>query len=149
MEAKGLSVNLRKTKIMVSGVDLRTLKDSGEYPCSVSRKGVGSNSVYCTRSLHWIPKKCSGVFGRLKLNPDYCSRCKGTALTTDRRPYNEWLLVQDKKLDVVDSFCYLGDRIGTGSGCDFSVIMRVRSAWGNIGFLPILTSRTLSYTTRG
>ena len=47
MEAKGLRVNMGKTKIMVSGVNLRTLKDSGEYPCSVCRKGVGSNSIYC------------------------------------------------------------------------------------------------------
>ena len=47
MEAKGLRVNIGKTKIMVSGVNLQTLKDSGEYPCSVCRKGVGSNSIYC------------------------------------------------------------------------------------------------------
>ena len=45
MEAKGLRV-MGKTKIMVSGVNLQTLKDSGEYPCSVCRKGVGSNSIY-------------------------------------------------------------------------------------------------------
>ena len=45
--------------------------------------------------------------------------------TIDRRPYNEWLFEQDKKLDVVDSFCYLGDTISAGVGCDLSVIMRV------------------------
>ena len=38
MEAKGLRVNMGKTKIMVSGVNLQTLKDSAEYPCSVCRK---------------------------------------------------------------------------------------------------------------
>ena len=38
--------------------------------------------------------------------------------------------MQDKKLDVVDSFCYLGDTIGAGGGCDLSVITRIRSAWG-------------------
>ena len=47
------------------------------------------------------------------------------ARTIDRRPYNEWLCEQDKKLDVVDSFCYLGDTIIAGVGCDLSVIMRV------------------------
>ena len=51
MEAKGLRVNMGKTKIMVSGVNLQTLKDSGEYPCSVCRKGVGSNSIYCAGCL--------------------------------------------------------------------------------------------------
>ena len=70
MEAKGLRDNMGKTKIMVSRVNLQTLKDSGKYPCSVCRNGVGSNSN----------KKYSGVIGSLKSNPDCrCSRCKGTA----------------------------------------------------------------------
>ena len=151
MEAKGLRVNMGKTKIMVSGVNLQTLKDSGEYPCSVCRKGVGSNSIYCAGCSHWVHKKCSGVNGSLKSNPDYrCSRCKGTARPIDGRPHNEWLLMQDKKLDVVDSFCYLGDTIGAGGGCDLSVITRIRSAWCKfLELLPILTSRALSYITRG
>ena len=45
MEAKGLRVKLGKTKIVVSGDNLQTLKDSGKYPCSVCRKGVGSKST--------------------------------------------------------------------------------------------------------
>ena len=122
---------MRNTKIMVSRVDLQTLNDSGKYPCSVCRKGDGNNSIYCTRCLNWVHKKCSGVIGKLKLNPDYCcSKCKGNAHTTDGRPYNECLFIQDKKLDVIDSFFYLGDMIGAGGGCDLSVVMRVRSAWG-------------------
>ena len=53
-------------------------------------------------------------------------------------------------LDVVDSFCYLGDTIGAGGGCDLSVITRIRTAWGKFReLLPILTSRALSYITRG
>ena len=150
MEAKGLRVNMEKTKIMVSGFNLQTLKHSGKYLCSVGRKGVGSNSIYCAVCSHWVHKKCSGVISSLKSNPDYrCSRCKGTARPIDGRPHNEWLLVQDKKLDVVDSFCYLGDTIGAGGGCDFSVITRIRSAWGKFRELsPILTSRALSYITR-
>ena len=92
----------------------------------VCRKGVGSNSIYCAGCSHWVHNKCSGVTGSLKSNPDYrCSRCKGTARPIDGRPHNEWLLMQDKKLDVVDSFCYLGDTIGAGSGCDLSVITRI------------------------
>ena len=77
------------------------MKDSGEYPCSVCRKGVGSNSIYCAGCSHWVHKKCSGVTGSLKSNPDYrCSRCKGTARPIDGRPHNEWLLMQDKKLGI-------------------------------------------------
>ena len=96
---------MRKTKIMISGVDLQTLKDSGKYPCSVCRKSVGSYSIYCDKCVDWAHKKCSGIIGRLKPNPnDRCNRCKGTARTIDRRPYNEWLYEQDKKLDLIDSF---------------------------------------------
>ena len=55
-----------------------------------------------------------------------------------------------KKMDVVDSFCYLGDTIGAGGGCDLSFIRRIRSAWGKFReLLSILTSHALSYITRG
>ena len=50
--------------------------------------------------------------------------------------------MQDKKLDVVDSFCYLGDTIGAGGGCDLSVITRIRSAWGK--FLGTLANINLT-----
>ena len=151
LERGNYRVNMGKTKIMVSGVNLQMLKDSGKYPCSVCRKGVGSNSIYCAGCSHWVHKKCSGVIGSLKLNPDYrCGRCKGTARPIDGRPHNEWLIVQDKKLDVVDSFCYLGDTIGAGGACDLSVITRIRSEWGKFReLLPILTSRALTYITSG
>ena len=141
LEAKDVRVNMRKTKIMISGVELQTLRDSGKYPCSVCRKGVGSNSIYCSGCLHWVHKKCSGIIGKLKPNPDYrCNRCKSTVRTIDGRPYNEWLFEQEKKLDAVDSFCYLGDTISAGGDCDLSVIIRVRSAWGKFQeLLPILT----------
>ena len=141
---------MRKTKIMISGVDLQTLKDSGKYPCNIFRKAVGSNTIYWTGCLHWVHKKCSCVIGRLKPNPDYrCKRCNGTGRTIDGRPYNKRLFKQDKNLDVVDSFCYLGDTIGAGGGCGLSIITRVRSAWGKFWeLLPILTSHALSCTTR-
>ena len=133
MEAKGLRVNMGKTKIMVSGVNLQTLKDSGEYPCSVCRKGVGSNSIYCAGCSHWVHKKCSGVTGSLKSNPDYrCSRCKGSARPIDGRPHNEWLLMQDKKLDVVDSFCYLGDTIGAGGWLRFECYYKNSICMGQV-----------------
>ena len=46
LEAKGLRVNISTTKIVVIGVNLLKMKDSGKYPCS-----VGSNSIYCTGYL--------------------------------------------------------------------------------------------------
>ena len=44
---KGLQVNMGKTKIMVSGMNLDLLKKSGKNPCGVCHKGVGSNAIFC------------------------------------------------------------------------------------------------------
>ena len=40
MEKKGLRVNMGKTKIMESGINLDVLKKSGKYPCGVCQSGV-------------------------------------------------------------------------------------------------------------
>ena len=149
MEAKGLRVNMGKTKIMVSGVNLQTLKDSGKYPCSVCRKGVGSNSIYCDGCSHWVHKKCSGVIGSRTLIT-VVADAKVLLVQLMGDLIMNGSLCKIKKLDVVDSFCYLGDTIGAGGGCDLSVITRIRTAWGKFReLLPILTSRALSYITRG
>ena len=47
LETKGLRINMGKTKIMISGPDLNNLVDSGKFPCSICRSGVGSNSIFC------------------------------------------------------------------------------------------------------
>ena len=88
MEAKGLRVNVKKTKIMVSGNNLNTLKDSGKDPCAVCRSGVGANSIQCNGCSLWVHKKCSGVQGSLSNVTNFeCSRCLGTARPIDARPY--------------------------------------------------------------
>ena len=48
MEKKGLHVNMGKTKIMESGINLDVLKKSGKYTCGVCQSGVGSsNAIFC------------------------------------------------------------------------------------------------------
>ena len=60
------------------------------------------------------------------------------------------VICEIKKLDFVDSLCYLGDTTDAGGSCELSVIMRVQSVWGKfLQLLPILTSFALLYTTRG
>ena len=62
----GLCVNMGKTKIMESSINLDVLKKSGEYPCGVCLTGVGStNAILCDGCEHWVHKKCSGIKGRL------------------------------------------------------------------------------------
>ena len=77
MEAKGLRVNMDKTKFMVSGVDLDVLHDSSKFTCAVCRAGVGTSSIQCVGCKHWVHKKCSGLKTLVK-DPTYqCPRCRG------------------------------------------------------------------------
>ena len=110
MEKKGLRVIAGKTKIMTCGMGLDLLQSSGEFPCAVCRTGVGSNSIFCNGCKHWVHKKCSGL-KHMKKDPDYrCTRCQGTARPLDGRPQKE-VQVGPDKLEVVASFCYLGDML--------------------------------------
>ena len=46
--SKGLKMNLKKTKVMVSRRDLGVVEKSGKWPCSICGKGVGRNSIQCS-----------------------------------------------------------------------------------------------------
>ena len=120
MEKKGLRVNAGKTKVMICGTGLDLLQSSGKYTCAVCRTGVGNNSIYCNGCKLWVHKKCSGL-QRLTPNPDHrFARCMGNASPIDRRPQNE-VQVGPDKLEVVASFCNLGDMLSVGGGCEIAV----------------------------
>ena len=73
----------------------------------------------------------------------------GNARPIDGRPQNE-VQVGPDKLEVVASFCYLGDMLSAGGGCEMAVTTRVKTAWRKFReLLPVLTSRHLSYKTHG
>ena len=73
----------------------------------------------------------------------------GNAPPIDGRPQSEDQVGPDK-LEVVASFCYLGDMLSAGGGCEKAVTTRVKTAWKKFReLLPVLTSRHLSYKTRG
>ena len=152
MEAKGLRVNVGKTKFMTSGPDLNPLYKSGKNPCGVCLKGVGSNSIFCEGCKQWVHwTKCSEQPGkRAKAVPGFrCSRCLGTArsihVQTDERIY-----ANGEPLESVDTFCYLGDTISAGGGCESAAITRARTAWGKYRDLqPILSSKNVALRTKG
>ena len=148
MEKKGLRVNAGKTKIMICGTGLDLLQSSGEFPCAVCRTGVGSNSIFCSGCKHWVHKKCSGL--KLKKDPDYrCTWCQGTARPLDGRPLKE-VQVGPDKLEVVASFCYLGDLLSAAGGCELSPTTRVKTTWKKFkDLLPVPFSCHLSFKTRG
>ena len=146
---KKLRVNAGKTKIMICGKGLDLLQSSGEFSCAVCRSGVGSNSIICNCCKHWVHKKCSGL-KRLKKDPDYrCTRCQGTARPLDGRPQKE-VQVGPDKLEVLASFCYLGDMLSAAGGCELSITTSVKTAWKKFkDLLPVLSSGHLSFKTRG
>ena len=149
MEKKGLRVNAGKTKVMICGTGLNLLQSSGEYPCAVCHTKVGNNSIFCNGCTLQVHKKCSGL-QPLTPNPDYrCARCLRNAHTIDGRPQSE-VQVGPDKLEVVASFCYLGDMLSACGGCEITVTTRVKTAWKKFReLLPVLTSRHLSYKTHG
>ena len=89
------------------------VQTSFHAPC---RTGVDSNSIFCNGCKHWVHKKCS----RLKcLTKDLDYRCTWsrelhTSLTADHRAKS----VGPDKLEVVASFCYLGDMLTAAGGCE-------------------------------
>ena len=121
------------------GTGLDLLQSSGQYPCAVCLTGVGNNSINCSGCKLWVHKKCSGL-QRLTPNPGYrCALCMGNARHINGRPQNEVQAGPDK-LEVVASFCYLGDMLPAG----------VKTAWKKFReLLSVLTSHHLSYKTRG
>ena len=150
MEKKGLRVNMGKTKIMVSGMDLDLLKKSGKDPCCVCQKGVGSNAIFCGGCLCWIHKKCSGIKGPLRPDPDFrCARCLGKAWPIDGRTVKE-VKADDKKLEAIPAFCYLGDMLFAGGGWELAAVTSCKCAWGKFRqLLPLLTNRNVPLVTRG
>ena len=73
----------------------------------------------------------------------------GNARPIDSRPQSE-VQVGPDKLEVVASFCYLGEMLSAGGGCEMAVTTHVKTAWKKFReLLPVLTSRHLSYKTRG
>ena len=94
-------------------------------------------------------KKCSGL-KRLTEDPDYrCTRCQGTACPLEGRPQRE-VQVGSDKLEVVASFCYLGDMLSAAGGCELSTTTCVKTAWKKFKELkPVLSSRHLCFKTRG
>ena len=74
---------------------------------------------------------------------------QGTACPLDGSPQRE-VQVGPEKLEVVASFCYLGDMLSTAGGCELSTTTRVKTTWKKFkDLLPVLSSRHLSFKTRG
>ena len=112
----------------------------------VSRTGVGKTASTAMAANFGCIRNAEG----LTPNPDYrCAQCMGNASPFDGRPQSE-VPVRPDKLEMVASFCYLGDMLSAGGDCEITVTTRVKTARKKFReLLPVLTSRHHSYKTRG
>ena len=152
LESKGLRVNVSKTKVMCCSCNVAgPNKKPGDYPCGVCDENVGRNSILCSVCTKWVHKRCSGISGKLVENPTYsCPRCTGNC--PERLPdmLISHLVCGDSKLEVVPTFCYLGDTCGQTGGCIDAINARIHSSWKAFrSLLPILTSRSIAPKVRG
>ena len=98
----------------------------------------------------WVHKTCSGISKRLVEDPNHiCPRCKGESRSIDGRTVTE-VDADGAMLDVEVSYCYLGDILCSGGGCESAIVARCCVAWGKLRkLLSVLTSRHLSPRIRG
>ena len=96
-----------------------------KYPCFVCGKGVGRNSVQCTKCQHWVHKRCSGVHGSLTKEKDFtCRKCIPGVLFQDE---DEMINLDGDNTEVMDRFSYL-DVLTTEGGAQEAVTSRIRTA---------------------
>jgi len=151
MEAKGLRVNVGKTKVMHCVERSGQVEKSGKWPCAVCLRGVAANSIMCGSCKQWVHKRCSGVTGAFKLGVGgfVCVACVDR---TSRQSLQCVVpcLKDDSKYELVNRFRYLGDMVGAGGGAEEASRARVRSAWCKFRELaPFLTKRGASLTLKG
>ena len=119
------------------------------WPCGVCSKGVGSNSLQCTRCQKWVHKKCSGIKGsKSKVAKSFiCSDCLNLVTSAGRTSVD---IGASAKLELVDKFCYLSDILSVDGDADAAVEARIRIGWNKFRQLvPLLTYKDVSLIMRG
>ena len=84
----------------------------------------------------------------MRRDPDFsCAGCLGKARPIDGRLVKEVLV---EKVEAVPEFCYLGDMLSAGGGCELAAVTHCKSAEGKFRqLLPLHTNRKLPCLTRG
>ena len=73
----------------------------------------------------------NGIKERFYAIPSFlkCSRCLGLAWAKDGRPVDN-VFCGNRKINVIESFLYLGNGISPSDGYEVNNTARVHSAWG-------------------
>ena len=153
-----MRVNMNKTKVMISGERQMVRQKAARWPCGVCSKGVGSNSLQCTRCQKWVHKKCSGIKGSLsKVAKSFiCRGCLNPVTSAVRTSVD---IGASAKLELVDKFLLPGDMLSVDGDADAAVEARIRIGWNKfrqlvpltnkISSKPLLTNKDVSLIMRG
>ena len=113
---------------------------------------VLAETLSCAHSVCCGSIRSAALVIKIKLvaDPNYiCPRCKDESWPIDGRIMTE-VDVDGTMLDVEATFCYLGDMLCSGGGCDSAITARCCVTWGKFRkLLPVLTTRHLSPRIRG
>ena len=112
-------------------------------PIKMNNNGIARTlkMLGTSKGDYWIKQWFSSIASLFKMG----TSLKGKNFLPEGT--NSFLYVQ---FLIVASFCYLGDMLSAGGGCEMAVTTRVKTAWKKFReLLPVLTSHHLSYKTRG
>ena len=122
--------------------------DPVKWPCSICRKSVGINLIFCQSCNHWVYKRCSKIKGRLKADPSFqCNACTNKIMAISQDDTK--LVIGNDMFEEVDSFHYLDDSIGQSGSCFEATADRMRTARNNFrSLLPVLRKSSISLEVR-
>ena len=102
LSAKGLKVNTKETKIMISKPGAGPVQKTGKY----RSKGVESTSIQCTKCKQWVHARCSCVKGKLAEVKDFvCNSCSSPPLDTCEEEEN--IVIGNSSMRMSSSFVTL------------------------------------------
>ena len=107
-----MTVNMNKTKVMISGEWQQVMQKAVRWPCGVCGRGIGNKSIQCTSFQKWVHTNC-GIKGSMcKVMKTFVCRCCMNPVTGKECTSVD--IDVNANLELVDKFCYLGDSMVCG-----------------------------------
>ena len=120
-----MRVNLNKTKMMVSGLKEKVTTSKIDL-CGVCGRRVKVNAVFCTNCKRWIHGRCTS---RKRVPPDLAKNFVRTSCTASDDDGMEPIENLCDRVEIVNEFCYLVDKLITSGRCEAAVTARMRIGW--------------------
>lgn len=143
-------MNVNKTKVMKFDRHASQKAMTGKYPCCKCGKGVGANSIQCSKCQKWTHAKCSKIKGKLSkaVGNFKCILCSTDQTLVKTVEAN--LQIGGSQYERVEQFTYLGHTLEATGGSNSAVRARIRSAWASWKRVsPVLVQKKVSLKLKG